>query len=1671
MQAQAANGVFVKLCELQKKYPDGKYWNHYVSNASETADSIKEHNGWWNNFTTTVTDQPCWSHSIGYTVGHYDCNYAHYGSQCWGFANLIFFEVFGVSTVELSRRYDTENVQVGDWVRFWSWDPNDGHSVVVIARSGNAIQVAEANWGNTCRIRWGGWYNLSEAVGFYHAYNYDKINEQYSNVTEPTPATPTLTVKQTDVAVGDRTSVSWNKVDHAYGYKLKISGKRSEEIDVGNSTSKEIILDKAGTYNFSVQAYGKNGNKKSSWSSAKTCTAHNPVNVTFKDYDGTVLQSTSIKWGSSATPPVMKERKGYTFQGWDGGYTSVTKDTTVNALYRIITYTVNFLDKEGRVIKSQKVDFGNDATPPEDTNDPTGYEFFGWENENYKNVYTDASNKTITVRGIYKWFNDELPVVCEIKSAKRDEDGYYVYLDLTNYDKAVTRGRAVVTLKTIDDKLVDSSESTAFSISKDGTKSNIEVFVPCDKTATIAEVLIIDSYSSGVPISAKESAVIDQATEWSDWSDEEPTASDTILVDAPRTVYRYRDKLTANGNTKTLAGYTWDGTRSSSVGSWSTWSWNKVTAYETESKKREVKTQQAVKEHHYYTTYSYEHWTNFDYGGYGVGPYWYKDGSNVHNTPEFEWPLNYCGTFWADYWGYNVNKYNGYTCPSCGRDVWFMYKEHQRDNPTYATQYSYRDTAYTYHFYKWTDWSDWSTDVASASSKREVETKQQYRFRSLSAGTEVTDGTARSFTGNIGAENAGKQITLYVYGWIGASDFTNQYIGQAVVGEDGSYAFNDVKLKMEPTRETGDFTVAVGLEGTTNLTAIGTIPAPIPEYTVNFYDWDGNIISTQTVQEGGHAVLPENPEKEGYDFIGWDDGIMNITEDEDIFPVFKKQEFTMVFVDWMNQVLEVQVIEYGDAIVPPEVDEVKGYNFLGWDMIEDGHVLATENLVITAQYEKKQFSVRFMDMDGGVIRTDYVEYGEDAMPPSLENTEDGRIFVGWQNYEDCIGVDGDVYITPIFYFAETAQVPTANYDSGEYGVPITLTLTPGGEDDVIFYYLNGDRTTEQVYTGPITVDKTCSVSYYASCVGKNDSEFTDKYYCINTAENPSEWMLYSEIPEEVKTNTSEYFIETEVGYSYKDVIETSDVEQIAQLEADGWTLDNTRTTNFTDWQTEKIVDDPSILNFEVETRSEVNSRGTNYQYDHYVYTNDAGETVYSPTEVDGFDCTYETTMEDARITTVVGFIETEDGQITVFEKDGVQWFHQTKYLVEYRSRYDVSTYYRWTPYSIEPAEAGDEREEHTADLFRYSNKNYHIVTVYSNVGTGGQSEVHLIQHNTELKLADLDNFNGYDIERFYIDKDYTDAIDGNALITESCTLYTKYEPKQYTVVFQMQDGTEIDMQTVNYLEAATVPEMYQINGYVFAGWDKDFNCITEDTVITGRYIRESEYARVALNMATAKMYQGSYIELAATITPDGLDGEALEWSTSDSTVALVDDAGVVKAVGAGEATITVTVLSTKEKAECEVTVFADVNNHLILSPDATVGIDAKGYLRGIKSSKNENECTTVADLKKQFKNEDLVFVNINDEILSDDDLVGTGTVAMIKNGDVIVDSIICVVTGDMDGDGVVTNRDVGMFCRHLVNKYAATNAQIIAMDANGDGVIGNKDASMFAQYLVGKYDF
>ena len=56
--------------------------------------------------------------------------------------------------------------------------------------------------------------------------------------------------------------------------------------------------------------------------------------VTFTDGQGNTLKTESVEKGSAATVPADPTKEGYTFDGWDKDFSSVTSDLTVNALWK-----------------------------------------------------------------------------------------------------------------------------------------------------------------------------------------------------------------------------------------------------------------------------------------------------------------------------------------------------------------------------------------------------------------------------------------------------------------------------------------------------------------------------------------------------------------------------------------------------------------------------------------------------------------------------------------------------------------------------------------------------------------------------------------------------------------------------------------------------------------------------------------------------------------------------------------------------------------------------------------------------------------------------------------------------------------------------------------------------------------------------------------------------------------------------------------------------------------------------------------------------------------------------------------------------------------------------------------------------------------------------------------
>ena len=116
---------------------------------------------------------------------------------------------------------------------------------------------------------------------------------------------------------------------------------------------------------------------------------HNLYTVVFMNHDGTEPLSTQkVEETKDAVPPEPETLPGRTFVKWEPDYTNVTSDLTINPVYEVSGFTVQFMNYENTApLSVQYVDKGGDAIPPE----PEKFEdkiFITWEGS-YTNVDSD----------------------------------------------------------------------------------------------------------------------------------------------------------------------------------------------------------------------------------------------------------------------------------------------------------------------------------------------------------------------------------------------------------------------------------------------------------------------------------------------------------------------------------------------------------------------------------------------------------------------------------------------------------------------------------------------------------------------------------------------------------------------------------------------------------------------------------------------------------------------------------------------------------------------------------------------------------------------------------------------------------------------------------------------------------------------------------------------------------------------------------------------------------------------------------------------------------------------------------------------------------------------------------------------------------------------------------
>ncbi|MCI7614508.1 MAG: InlB B-repeat-containing protein [Bacteroidales bacterium] len=167
------------------------------------------------------------------------------------------------------------------------------------------------------------------------------------------------------------------------------------------------------------------------------------------------------------------------------------------------------------------------------------------------------------------------------------------------------------------------------------------------------------------------------------------------------------------------------------------------------------------------------------------------------------------------------------------------------------------------------------------------------------------------------------------------------------------------------------------------------------DYTLQFDTDGGNALSPLRCPYGAALVPPSPPQREGFNFLGWEPQIPTYMPASDLTckARWERAEFTLTFDS--NQGSSVTAISqlYDTPITPPEPPVRHGYTFCGWQPPLPERMPAA-SITHHAVWEAQQFLVRYFVGDS-LVHQDSVAF-EAPIPPFTPTLSETYVWKGWQ---------------------------------------------------------------------------------------------------------------------------------------------------------------------------------------------------------------------------------------------------------------------------------------------------------------------------------------------------------------------------------------------------------------------------------------------------------------------------------------------------------------------------------------------------------------------------------------------------------------------------------------------------------------------------------------------------
>ena len=620
-------------------------------------------------------------------------------------------------------------------------------------------------------------------------------------------------------------------------------------------------------------------------------------------------------------------------------------------------------------------------------------------------------------------------------------------------------------------------------------------------------------------------------------------------------------------------------------------------------------------------------------------------------------------------------------------------------------------------------------------------------------------------------------------------------------------------------------------------------------YTVIFKDWNVTTLKTETVEEGSAATAPSNPVRDGYTFTGWDIDFSNVTSDLTVTAQYEK---------------ELEVIEWtGIGTIATGLKAHAG---------NDGYF--HDNYKINLDWENESFDIIIVDELG---RSSSYSYNQAYI---------GDIKIGDTEFSILFS-DGAVII-----HGNDSMLDYYNSDYGYY--PFVVSFTKKGIY-VKSSAATGEYSTPELLSGSENIYEINQPIYLIddglihSSVSNQENPKYDILFDLAVSE-------YSEQTEEPEEDIIEW---TGIGTVASNL--SSDINHDnykINIDWDNECFDVVITdhaVDLTDFNYStigelRIGDESYVIIFDSKMElcnlhDEVIVKGTEgnlpstlrffkngiYLLENDIIVDQITDVNYTSNDPILFYNSPSYKGNETKFDLIVNELpneEPEEPVIPVEKTIALRPISSTEdsgynnSWTDIANTYDTDTSTSGTIIVTGSSQSGFKRK-YVDTIFNFDNPipanatiNSAVLTIRAKQSATtnlnmtvsiGSNEVigsTLLSSSSANYTADITNY-VKDLNQLNIN--LTSAATSNRTFTlydvrvdVSYTVYETSNPTTYTVTFKDWDGTTLKTETVEEGVSATAPSNPSRVGYNFTGWDKSFNNITGDLIVTAQYEKELE---------------------------------------------------------------------------------------------------------------------------------------------------------------------------------------------------------------------------------------